>query len=85
MKFLLGMLQLMTFIILAMITVHSFMLQAYVAKQRKSAETSKPATGNRTENWRDLNHVLIPDPLIQSIPRRASSPGEGHCAHTRIA
>jgi hypothetical protein len=85
MKFLLGMLQLMTFIILAMITVHSFMLQAYVAKQRKSAETSKPATNNRTDSWGDLNHVLIPDPLIQGIPRGASSPGGEHCAKTRIA
>ena len=91
MKVLLGILQIMTFLILAAITVHAFMLQAYVAKQRKGCETSVPATDDRTpcssaaESWSEFNHVPIPDPLIHGISKAASRPGRAHATRTSSA
>ncbi len=91
MKILLGILQLMTFVILALISVHAFMLQAYVAKQRKRHETNVPAMDNRTpcgsiaESWSDLNRMPIPDPLIKGVSNAASRPGREHATKTRIA
>lgn len=90
MKIFLGILQLITFVMLAVITVHAFMLQAYVTKQRKAAETSVPATNNQAprasvaESWSDLNHLPIPDPLIHGLPM-AAGPGREHATKTRIA
>jgi len=80
MKILLGILQLMTFVVLAVISVHAFMLQAYVAKQRKRGETSGPIA----ESSNDLNHVPIPDPLIHGVSN-ASRPSREHVTKTRIA
>ena len=90
MKILLGILQLITFVMLAVITVHAFMLQAYVAKQRKAAETRVPVRHNQAprvsiaESWSDLDHVPIPDPLIHGLPV-ACARGRGHTTKTHIA
>lgn len=90
MKILLGILQLITFVMLAVITVHAFMLQAYVAKQRKAAETRVPARHNEAprglvvESWSDLSHVPMPDPLIHGVPI-ATGPGREHATKAHIA